>query len=355
MADNWFSTSTQQNLYKFTSDRSLLVVKQSMARRMQADLAKVEAKYDGSKVASIEEDVNKLGDQKLELSTWLSSMDSALKEFNNVRESLLKVKASLAVATPSPAAFDLYYDALNSSLYNEKFDDTSLISNTDNGRGSWTETTTTVSAAGMDTSLPHHYLGNDFAIELDGGAGLLQPDLKGTISGAGHTITRANLKLVSRTDDHVEFQDITDPSNPVTYSGTVKRGGLGVLPAWLYGDLSDPTVKETAKADLAAAFKKVARYEVDFNVAQASLSGIDASLTSKMQSLTDEYNKVANEELDAKTAEKKAIQARFSLLTNSLALTSGRQTNFINQMFNTKAPTKKTLTDIMLSTAGVSS
>lgn len=351
MADNWFSTTTQQNLYGANTERSLLIVKQSMAKRMQADLAKVDAKYDGKKAAGIEKEANKLGDQKLELSKWLTSMDSALKEFNNVRESLLQIKASLVSENPSPAAFDLYYDALNSSLYNEKFDDTSLISNTGNSRGSWTETMTPVSAAGMDTALPHHYLGNDYVIQLDGG-GLMQQDIKGTVSGDGQTFSRANLKLVSRTGDHVEFQNVTDPDNPVTYSGTVKRGGLGVLPAWLYGDLSDPTVKETARADLAAAFKKVARYEMDFNIAQATLSGIDSSLTTKMQSLTNEYTKIANEETDAKLAEKKAIKARFDLATNTLALTSGRQANFITQMFNTKAPTKKSLTDILLSTAG---
>lgn len=351
MADSWFTTDSQQNLYKSTTERSLLVVKQAMAKRMQADIAKVEAKYDGKKAAAIEEDVNKLGDQKIELSAWLTSMDGALKEFNGVREYMLKIKGALAVETPSPDAFDLYYDALNSALYTEKYDDKSLISNTSNGRGSWAENTTMVSAAGMDASLPHHYLGNDFVIQLDGG-GVMTADLKGQLSGNGKTIARANLKLVSNDGTNVEFQDVTDPANPVTYTGKLQRGGLGVLPAWLYGDLSDPAVKQTAQADLAAGFKKLARYELDFNVAQAQLSGVDSSLGNKMTALTDEYKKVSTEEADAKAAEKKAIKARFDLVNNSLALTSGRQSNFIQQMFNTKPPTKKTLTDALFSAAG---
>lgn len=351
MADSWFTTDSQQNLYQATTERSLLIVKQAMAKRMQADLAKLETKYDGKKAAAIEEDVNKLGDQKLELSAWLTSMEGALKEFNTVREYMLQVKGALASDTPSPDAFNLYYDALNSALYTEKYDDKSLISNTGNGRGSWSAPTTTVSAGGLDASLPHHYLGNDLVIQLDGG-GVMTTDLKGQLTGDGKTISRANLKLVSNDGTNVEFQDITDPGNPVTYTGTLKRGGLGVLPAWLYGDLSDPTVKQTAQDDLAAAFKKLARFELDFNVAQAQLSGVDTTLGNKMTALTDEYKKVSTEEADAKAAEKKAIKARFDLVNNSLALTSGRQSNFIQQMFNTKPPAKKTLTDALFSAAG---
>lgn len=351
MADSWFTTTSQQNLYKSTTERSLLVVKQAMAKRMQSDIAKVEAKYDGKKAAALEEEANKLGDQKVELSAWLTSMEGALKEFNTVREYMLKVKGTLSAAAPSADAFNLYYDTLNSMLFTEKYDDKSLISNTSNGYGSWTAATTTVSAAGMEAALPHHYLGNDFAIQLDGGA-IMSTNVKGQLLGDGKTINRANLKLVSNDGTHVEFQDVTDPANPVTYSGTLKRGGLGVLPAWLYGDLSDPAVKQTAQDDLAAAFKKLARYELDFNVAQAQLSGVDANLGNKMNALTDEFKKVSTAETDAKVAEKKAIKARFDLINNSLALTSGRQSNFIQQMFNTKPPTKKTLTDALFSAAG---
>lgn len=352
MTTTWFNTDSQQALYSATTERTLLIVKQAQAKRMAAEQAKVDAKYDGSAGKEIEDQANALGDERSQLATWLGSVNSALDEFNNVREYLLQAEGTLSQATPSAEAFNTYYDALNSLLYNEKWDSSSLISNPSNHRGSWSETTTTVDANNMSADISHHYLGNDFAITLDDGT-YMEPNLQGALSGSGASINRANLKLVSRdSSDHVVFQDVTDPANPVTYSGTVKRGGLGVLPAWLYGDLSDPTVKAEAKGDFKAAYKKLARYELDFNTDQAVLSGIDSRLASKIDDLQAQYEKVAGAEVDAKLAEKKAIKARFDLFNNTLALTSGQSSNFISQMFTTKtaASQKKTLTDVLLGT-----
>lgn len=350
MTTTWFNTDSQQALYQASTERSLLIVKQAMAQRMSKELAAVDAKYDGSKGAAIEDQANQLGDQRSKLATWLTSLDDALGRFNTAREYLLQTQATLNQATPSADAYNTYYDALNSAFYNEKFDENSLIANNGNRRGSWSETTTSVGANGQTVDITHHYLGNDYGITLDNGT-YLNADLKGALTGGGLNISRSNLQLVSRASDGtVVFKDVTDPANPVTYSGTLKRGGLGVLPAWLYGNLSDPTVKAEAQADFKEAFKKLARYELDFGTDQAQLSGIDNSLSSQIENLQADYDKVATAEVQAKQAEKKAIKTRFDLFNNTLALTSGQSSNMITQMFSTKTAEsqKKSLTDVLL-------
>lgn len=350
MAD-WFSS--QFNIFQGTTERSLLNVKLAYAQRMEKEQAAVDRKYDGSAAKRIEDDINNLGDDKTVVSQWLSSVQSGLKRFQSIREYMLQMKAALATSTPSSAAFDNYYDALNSQMANEKFDQNSVISN-NNNRGSWRDNTDVVSAAGISAEVTHRFIGNDYAIELDGGAGTLVSDSRnGTLSGGGHTILRQNLKLVSISGDQVQFEDVTDPANPVAMSGTIKRGGLGVLPSWLYGDLSVQANRDRANADLTAGFKTLARDELDFNVDQAQLSGMSSSLTSKMRDLQDQYDKVANEEVDAKIAEKKAIKARFDIFNNSLALTSGNSAFYIQQMFQTSLPKKQTLKDAMLGALGL--
>lgn len=350
MASDWFSS--QLNLYQGMAERSLLIVKYAQAQRMEKEKAAVDAKYNGAAASAIEDQINKLGDEKLGVSQWLSNVQSGQKRFQSVREYMLQMKAALAVSTPSSAAFDTYFDAQNSLIANEKFNKNSVISNNTNNRGSWRDNTEVVSSSGISAEITHHYVGNDYAIELDGGGLLVSDSRSGALSGAGHEIKRADLKLVSMTGDQVEFQDLTDPANPVTMTGTVKRGGLGVLPSWLYGDLSVQENVDRANADLAAGFKKMARIELDFNIDQAQLSTMDSSLTSKMQNLQKDYERVANEEVDAKTAEKKAIQTRFDIYNNSLALTSSQSTNYIQQMFNTALPTKQSFGDALLSANG---
>lgn len=350
MASDWFSS--QVNLYDGMAERNLLIIKQAQAVRMEQELEKVNEKYDGSAAASIEADINKLNDDKVVVSQWLDSVNGGLKRFQDVRQYMLQMKATLAVSTPSSEAFDNYFDALNSQVSNEKYNKNSVISNNTNNRGSWTDTTTMVSSGVMSAAVTHHYVGNDYAIELDGGAGLMTSARDGTLTGGGHTIERKNLQMVSFSDDHVEFQDVTDPANPVTFSGTIKRGGLGVLPSWLYGDLTVPANQDRVKADLTSGFKNLARIELDFNVDQAQLSGMHSSLTSKMRNLQTDYERVSTEEVNAKTAEKKAIQTRFDIYNNALALTSARSSNYIQQMFNTSLPTKQSFKDALLSAYG---
>lgn len=348
MATDWFSS--QLNIYQSTTERSLLYVKLAGSQRMEKQLAAVDAKYDGKAAKRIEDDINSLADRKTEVAKWLSSVESGLKKFSTVRESLLQIKAAMAASTPSSAAFDNYYDGLNSQIYNEKYNQDSVISNNTTNSGNWSQRSDVVSAEGASAEVTHHYIGNDYAIELDGGGLLTADGRDGSLNGAGHTIARADLRLVSRSGDHVEFQDVNDPSNTLT--GTIKRGGLGVLPSWLYGDLTVQANKDLVDADLTASFKTLARYELDFNVDQAQLSGMNSSLNSKMQGLQSDFNRVANDEVDAKIAEKKAIKARFDIFNNSLALTSTTSSYYIQQMFNTSAPAKKSLNEVLLGAAG---
>lgn len=346
MADDWFSSTST---YQSTMDRSMLYVKLAQSERMEREIAKVNAKYDGSAAARIEEEINALADDKQEMSDWLMRIDAAQKKFSGVREWMLSMKATLATSTVSAEAFDLHFDALNSNMQLQSYDKSSLIRNTRSGPGTWREDTTVVSAGNMSADITRHFLGNDYSIELDGGLGTLVSDPnKGTLTGAGLKIDRSKLSLVSMTGDSVVFTDNTDPDNPVQYTGTVKRGGLGVLPSWLYGDLSVQANKDRALADLQAGFKKLARYELDYNIDNAQVSGMSQSITNKMLSKQAEFDKVANEEVDAKLAEKKAIKARFEIYTNALTLTSARAQNFIKQMFQTTAPGKKSLTEVMI-------
>lgn len=338
------------NVNPASMDRSLLYIRLAQAQRMEAEIAKINKKYDGAAAARIENDINKVGEQASEISDWLSRVEAGLKKVNSVREWMLQMKAALSATSPSSAAFDLNYDGLNGNMALQKYDSTSLISNTGNKRGSWREDTRSIGANGMSAEVTHRFLGNDYVIELNDG-GILAPDASGALTGVGLNMARDKLQMDSVTGDTVTFTDLTDPLNPTQYTGTIKRGGLGVLPSWLYGDLSVAENKERASADMNAAFKKLARIELDFNIDQAQLSGIKKNLTGKINSMHSDYERVANEEVDAKIAEKKAIKARFDIFMNSLTLTSTRSQNFITQMFQTEAPKKKSLGEVMMNAA----
>lgn len=146
--------------------------------------------------------------------------------------------------------------------------------------------------------------------------------------------------------------------NPVTtsYSGTLKTGGLGVLNSSAYGSFKDEdnpdaaTARQAASADIDTAIRRLAQMERDLNSYQAGLSGIVNGLDGKASTLADEYNKVANEELDAKQAEQRAIETRYQVATNAMVLSNETTSTMVYQMFYNQPSTEQpSLTDVLLS------
>lgn len=342
----WFNTKTQFNLFQSTLERSQMMAKLAAATRMDAEMAKLNEKYDGKAAAEIQSQAEKLADEKFKVDDYHTRVEAALKKFNDVRVSLLSAKA--AIASGSTTAFDLAINTQNAWLANKTTYSTSLVANTGNGFGKWTEHTEMLSGAGMDVAVTDHYLGNDYAIDLDGSDLALRPNKDGNAleGGPNGKVAMSNWTVDSLSGDQIT---VKDNLNNQTYTGTLKRGGLGVLNAWGYDGLATADGKARATADIQAAMKKLDKLELEYRGNELGLSAIVKGMNGKIEGLTAEYTKIANEELDAKQAERRAIKTRFDMSTNALALTTGRQTNFIYQMFNNPYTTeKKDLTGILM-------
>lgn len=495
MADSWFNTTDQYNIFKASLDRSQLIFKMAQAQRMEAELAKLNDKYDGKKAAGIEEQINSIANRKYDVTNYLTNVQSGLKRIDDIRTQLLMAKD--AISKGSNDAFDLALNSINLWIGRQKDDPDSVIANNTNGRGGWSKDVTVVAEGSQSVELSHQFLGTDYAVVLNNGS-VLRPDktgtkLSGTVDGAtvfkdlemtrlasltdaggvtssgtfkvnevttlrdgsgnpvsgadGNpiqgtvttaagvtTFTATNGKTYTVTSDS-NGTTLTDDSdntqtfsgslstvktgklvdsggatmldadgNPIegaittvagrttltdangktysmaysdqvrvtatvtdddgnttvtTYDGTLRTGGLGVMHAWGYGDFSDAdpetraTARQAATADIDAAFRKLAQMERNLNMYDAGLSGISNSLDGKSSTLATEYRKVSEEELDAKQAERRAIEQRFNIATNAMALSNETTATLIYQMF-VKSPTyeKQSLSDALLGAAG---
>ncbi|MBX9634931.1 MAG: hypothetical protein K2X44_08110 [Magnetospirillum sp.] len=340
---DWFNSSGQFNIFQSTQDRGLLQVKLANSQRMAKDLAALDLKYDGRQAKALEDSVNKLGEGRMQVSDWLVRVQQVQKDMNDVRTDLLAMKT--AASTGSADAFKLAFDTLNTESGYTKYDANALTANPGSGGGGWSESTQVVDGGGISTNIAHHFLGNDYIVTLEDGT-TLRPNAK------GDALVNANGGPDTNISD-ITFGSMTGDTASISIGGTahtatIKRGGLGVLPAWLYGNFANPADQTRAADDLAAAFKTVSRVELDYNVNEAQLSGMLKSLDNKMQGMTDEFQKISTEELSAKQAERRAIKTRNDIANNSLALVSGANVNFVFQLFHT-SPTyeKSSLTDIL--------
>ncbi|MGE5514863.1 MAG: hypothetical protein ACM31D_03485 [Bacteroidota bacterium] len=392
------SSVYSSSLFQSTLERTQLIVKQSMAKRMEADVAALNDKYDGKKAAALEDQINGIADQKFDVSNYLTNVQTGLKRMDALRTELLSAKD--AIAKGSVDAFNLHINTINTWIGKQSDDPDSLIANNTDGKGNWRKDVAVVSGGGQSVNLEHQFMGTDYAIVLDDG-NVLRPNAKtsllsangtgatlshlatltagdgSTISGTivtangQTTITDGSGNTYTGTDKQVTdslgntYSVATSDKVTVNYAdgssqtGTLKRGGLGVLHGWAYGDFnsSDPTAKaaaqQAANADIDAAMRKLAQMERTLNLDEAGLSGITQSLDGKSSALADEYKKVSEEELTAKQAERRAIETRFNISTNAMALSNQTTSTMIYQMFNNPWSTdKKSLSDVLLGAAG---
>lgn len=319
------------SLFQYNAENSTLRIKLALAERMKTEYAAIRDKYDGSKPAQLEADLSRVVDQKADVGGYLNRVQTAIKKFDDLRNKLIEMRNAADLG--SAEAFDYAFSTLATMTGSAILDRSSLLSNNRTSSGTWPETTETVAAAGIEANVTHYFLGSDYAIELNDGSGMARPDLAtNKLTGGSVNANLADLTNASIVGDTITF---TDSASGNTYTGTLHRGGGGILNAWAYGNLATQTDIDNAKADIDAAIERIATAERSWNMAEAQLTAAFKSLGVRQDEAMKTYQDAANEELDAKNAELKAAKARFELVTNTLALTSAQNTNFIYQMFMT--------------------
>lgn len=426
---NWFTNESQYSVFKSSLERSTLIFKMAQAQRMEKELAALNQKYDGKKATRIEDEINKIANQKYDVSKYLSSVETGIKRIDDIRNQLLMAKDALSKG--SNEAFDLAVSTINTWVGRQRDNADSVIANNGNGRGGWAKDVNLVEAAGQSVELTHQFMGSDYVIVQNDGS-VLRPDKTGVkltgvpggdveyknlsmsrgasltdsngvatqgflkvsaadgsatlVDGSGNPLTdgsgnalQGTLKTTSGVttlttgtgdvytlaySDQVTVSATTTDGNGVTstatYSGTLKEGGIGLLPSWTYGkfkDDSDPdaaaSARKAAEIDIDGAIRNLAKIERTLNQYDAGLLGISNGLDGKSSGLADEYKKVSTEELNAKQAERRAIEQRFKIATNAMALSNETTATLVYQMF-IKKPNyeKQSLGDVLLGAVG---
>jgi len=322
---------TQFNLYQGTSDNSLLRVKLAQAERLKKEYAAIEDKYDGSVQASYEAKLEAAVEAKAGMSKSLQNVQSALGKMDDIRNKLLEMRS--AANTGSAEAFDYAYSTLSTMVGSSWLDSENLMANNRTSSMTWPEKTSIAFGGGYQVQVTNYFLGSDYAIELDDGSGAVRPNLStNKLEGGsleGHSFADISNPVIN--GDQISF-DV----GGVTYSGTLHRGGGGVMNAWAYENFtgSDPAAaKSAAMSDIDDALDRIRKAEIQWNIAGAQLESAFNRLGVAQDDAQKEFEEISYEQLDAKNAEKKAAKARFDLATNGLALTASRSTDFIYQMF----------------------
>lgn len=320
---NVFAES-QKRMYQASLERNQLILRLALAERMQKEMEKVEQKYDGSAGNALQRQIEEMSVQKEFLAGKLSNVKDALDRFLDIKIKVQEARSS-AVDDNSPAGWDSLLSQIESLVGSRATNPKSIIGSP--GNGAWAQKNDVVSVNGLQTTVKNHYLGNDYRITLSDGKVLVPDMLNKTLSGSGLSMSMADLSLTSRdADGNVTF---TDTSTGTSYTGVLTQGGTGMLNSWLYSDFSNDA--GDAAADAIRAMDNAQR---SLQQNEAVLEAMVNSYSLKMKDMTEEWGKVTDEEMAAKSAERKAIQLRMSLTESNFAVSSNAGAYLIHGLFS---------------------
>ena len=216
------------------------------------------------------------------------------------------------------------------------------------------------------------YLGNDYFItDSDGSGNVFYSDIgfRANESDTGilteyssfpdtvvSTAAEAGLDLTASVSD----SDVTfDTANETGINGSITRGGLGLLDAWLYDRFNNATDIDRAQADLESAESKLLLAEASFksdlvalqsreSLFDAMIGGLETEIESEIKKLQDERQA----DLLAAQFEFDVARFQFALLAsrgNTLVVAMLLSQDFAAFTFKTNTQTAKAVTGSLVS------
>jgi hypothetical protein len=246
------------------------------------------------------------------------------------------------------AEFDELYGNINSradganQIINNQ--NVNLVGNTNGPDWNTKDLYTPTSQSGGYTVIEGAYLGtkheivdaDGFAWRLDEGNGVYKQFLNdGTGVATGTEISATDLAITSF-DSSTDAVTISDGTN--TISGTLNRGGLGVLKSEYYSSFADDTSVQNAIDDID---KAIIYFDTNSTRLTANTSLLQSNsylIGEQIARLEKEVAAIVTDEIQANGAKTRAANLQFTLAINNINLVSQNSQGLIQNMLQAAQP-----------------
>jgi len=331
---------------------SLVTITEKLVERMNKEKASQAVDFDNnvdyrrakSKIAKIQSFKNRISDSVSTASKAETAMGWIEKHVDDMRTNLLSTLGSASDEDRKNAAneFDRLWGRINSRADSANqtinYINYNLIGNTYGPDWKTEDVYTQTNQSGGYTIIRGAYLGSQFAIKDAEGYywRLIENEevykkFDSTGSSTGAKISSKDMIIsdfdASNNDDAVTLSNGTD-----TISGTLDRGGLGILNSEYYNKFTDDTSIQNAIDDIDKAI-------IYFDAKAARLKGNAALLHSnddlmkeQIAQLEKEVADIVTTEIKENGAKSKAAQLKLAITINNLNLVSQNNQGLIQNM-----------------------
>ena len=315
-----------------------------IVQQLQKDLDNYSSPY-STKINLLNERSSKLNDLKFGIATGQKAIEASTEKFEEIDGILFDMKTYLEKAEANPDDSDYYsylhneaIKKLNKLTDKAGFGETNLIGN--NGRANFREnfatnsTSLKVSESGRSLTLQGVYLGTDDFITDENGhkwlvnrtANSIQPFTSYPKEAADDEVGLSGFTLDS-------FDDATDTAtftvDGVQHTGTVTRGGLGVMNQHLYEGFSTADGRSRAAADIDAARQKL---RTNMALLESQKTLVDQQFE-RVGTLADDLKSeeftLIERDLTEKAAFQRSLSVKATIALQNLSLLGNDSNNFL--------------------------
>lgn len=330
-----FNLTSQTNLYKYNVERMFTILQGQILGRADYDIAKFNREK-SAELDSVQTRLDGLLKAKDEIAGHLESVRRSREQLAEVRTAL--AQAAAGAQAGSRADFDNALLTANLEAGTSRTDPDNLIGALSaSGRGA---RSTVITVPSGDVILQTRALTTGYSITLDTGE-QITPELTGgsvKINGTKYDLTALN--HVSHSGDDVSFE-----SGGTTFTGTVSRGGLGVLNSFFYGDLATQADRDEAIADVRAALKIVDDIAKNLDYAEIEVARGHGLIDIDAGATQNEINDLVLRQRDEEKAFNRSLQVRTQVALSSIALAAKTAETQILSMFTEEPKYTDTILD----------
>ena len=336
---------------------SLVTISERLVERVQKERPEQAVDFSDRRYYRARREVVKLSAFKEKVANTIAVTVKAKSAAEFVEKYLDDIKTDLELllgstdgdARASTATeFDKYLGKINSKVDGANrvidYKNVNLIGNTSGPDWETDTVTAKIKEGGAYTSIEGSYLGTRFQVhDADGNYWQLhegdnvyrQYSSNGTGESTGLEYSTDNMTASSfdSSDDSVTLSNGTD-----TISGTIQRGGLGLLNAEFYNNFADDTSVQEAIGDIEAAIKYFDSTASLITAKTTLLESNYSLINKKIANAEEDSADIVNEQITENAAKTRAANLKVTLAINNINMVSNANRGLIENMMILASP-----------------
>lgn len=330
-----FNLTSQTNLYKYNVERMFTILQGQILGNAEFDIAKFNIQK-SDELESVQVRLDGLLKAKDEIGNRLDAIRRSRDQLAEVRTAL--AQAAAAAQAGNRPDFDNSLLTVNLEAGQSRTDKDNLIGALSaSGRGARSEV---ISLPSGDVILQTRALTTGYSITLDTGEQITPELTGGSVKIDGTKYDLSALNYVSGSGDDVTFE-----SGGSTFTGTVSRGGLGVLNSFFYENLGTQAGRDAAVADVRAALKIVDGIAKNLDTAELEVGYGLGRIDVDAGAVQNEMNDLVLRQREEERAFNRSLQVRTQVALSSIALAAKTAETQILSMFTEEPKYTDTILD----------